>query len=116
MPQVYILFIRSMGIRQQGLGMAGSTVIIRVEDDLKAAFARAAKAEDRTASQLLRDFMRDFVRRQEEQSEHSGWLRQKAEAGRAAVRQGRVRSADAVEAYFTRRRSASLRKADKAGM
>ena len=95
--------------------MAESTVIVRVENELKAAFARAAKASDRTASQLLRDFMRDYVREQSERSEYSDWLGRKAEAGRAAVRQGRIRPAEAVESEFARRRAMSLRKADKAG-
>lgn len=43
--------------------MSESTVVIRVDEELKTAFASAAKAADRTASQLLRDFMREFVSR-----------------------------------------------------
>ncbi|QXP89509.1 CopG family ribbon-helix-helix protein [Methylococcus capsulatus] len=35
----------------------------RVDADLKQAFLRAAKANDRTASVLIRDFMRDYVQR-----------------------------------------------------
>ena len=33
----------------------------RVDADLKKAFLRAAKAKDRPASVLIRDFMRDYV-------------------------------------------------------
>lgn len=47
--------------------MSESTVVIRVDEELKTAFASAAKAADRTASQLLRDFMREFVSRQAQQ-------------------------------------------------
>lgn len=36
---------------------------IRVEPDLKDAFVAAAKTQDRTASQLVRDFMRDYVKK-----------------------------------------------------
>lgn len=86
--------------------MTETSVIVRVEDDLKAAFAKAAKAADRTASQLLRDFMRDYVRRQAEQAEYNAWLSQKVEAGRKAVRAGRTKSGDEVEAYFAQRRQA----------
>ena len=86
--------------------MTETSVIVRVEDDLKAAFAKAAKAADRTASQLLRDFMRDYVRRQAEQAEYDAWLNQKVEAGRKAVREGRIKSAKDVEAYFAQRRKA----------
>ncbi|WP_018878677.1 CopG family ribbon-helix-helix protein [Thioalkalivibrio sp. ALE28] len=35
----------------------------RVDADLKDAFLRAAKASDRPASVLIRDFMRDYVQR-----------------------------------------------------
>jgi antitoxin component of RelBE/YafQ-DinJ toxin-antitoxin module len=55
--------------------MAETTVIVRVEDELKAAFTQAAKAADRTASQLLRDFMRDYVREQAEHEQVEAWLR-----------------------------------------
>lgn len=36
---------------------------IRVEPDLKDAFVAAAKSQDRTASQLVRDYMRDYVKK-----------------------------------------------------
>ncbi len=36
---------------------------IRVEPSLKDAFVSAAQGQDRTASQLIRDFMRDYVKK-----------------------------------------------------
>lgn len=39
-----------------------TTFTFRVDDDLKTAFTRAAAAHDRPGSQLLRDFMRAYVR------------------------------------------------------
>lgn len=39
------------------------TVTVRVPGDLKRAFEAAAADNDRTASQLLRDFMREYVRK-----------------------------------------------------
>ena len=91
--------------------MTETTVIVRVDDGLKAAFTKAAKAADRTASQLLRDFMRDYVKRQADQAEYDAWLRQKVNASRKAVREGRVRSNQEVEAYFAERRKRSLAQA-----
>ena len=44
--------------------MSEATFTFRVEESLNSAFATAAKAQDRSSAQLLRDFMRDFVRRQ----------------------------------------------------
>lgn len=95
--------------------MAEATVIVRVDDELKAAFTEAAKAADRTTSQLLRDFMRDYVRQQAEQADYDAWLAEKIAAGRAAVREGRIRTSEEVEAYFAERRARSLRKADENG-
>jgi predicted transcriptional regulator len=93
--------------------MAETTVIVRVEGELKAAFTAAAKAADRTTSQLLREFMRDYVKRQTEQEEYDAWLVEKVETGRAAARDGHVKSSEEVEAYFAQRRADSLRKADQ---
>jgi len=44
--------------------MNESTFTFRVDESLKNEFAQAAKAQDRTGAQLLRDFMRDVVGRQ----------------------------------------------------
>ncbi|MBU2783624.1 hypothetical protein HAP99_10635 [Acidithiobacillus caldus] len=38
-----------------------SNFTCRVDADLKQAFLQAAKANDRPASMLIRDFMRDYV-------------------------------------------------------
>lgn len=44
--------------------MSDETTLVtaRVPADLKKAFDDAAKRNDRTASQLIRDFMREYVR------------------------------------------------------
>ncbi len=61
--------------------MAGTNFTFRVDEDLKAEFARAARANDRPASILLRDFMRDYVNRNREKSEHDTWFRAEVEQG-----------------------------------
>lgn len=43
----------------------------RVDADLKQAFLRAAKANDRSASVLIRDFMRDYVQRSQQGQQSS---------------------------------------------
>lgn len=55
--------------------MSEATFTFRVDETLKNEFATAAKARDRTSAQLLRDFMREFVRRQQETTEHDAWFR-----------------------------------------
>ena len=46
--------------------MTDATFTFRVDESLKADFTAAARGLDRTGAQLLRDFMRDFVRQQQE--------------------------------------------------
>jgi predicted transcriptional regulator len=93
--------------------MPESTVVVRVDDELKSAFADAAKAADRTASQLLRDYMRDFVRSQADLGDHDTWFRRKVAEGIADARAGRVKSGADVEAHFAKRRAATLKKATR---
>lgn len=45
---------------------------IRVDSSLKDAFVSAAQSQDRTASQLLRDFMRDYVKKHGQRDIFSG--------------------------------------------
>ena len=61
--------------------MADTNFTFRVDEDLKAEFTRAARANDRPASILLRDFMRDYVNRNREKSEHDTWFRSEVEQG-----------------------------------
>lgn len=89
--------------------MPESNFTLRVDDELKEAFAEAARQQDRTGAQLIRDFMRDYVQRARESSAYEDWLRRKVEAGRKAVRAGRVASNEEVEGRFAARRAVSGR-------
>ncbi|MEO0822215.1 MAG: plasmid-related protein [Pseudomonadota bacterium] len=42
---------------------AGRFMNFQVDDELRQAFLAACRAQDRTGSQVLRDFMRDYVRK-----------------------------------------------------
>ncbi len=55
--------------------MADSTFTFRVDDELKAAFAEVAAAQDRTAAQLLRVLMREATQRWHESQDHDAWFR-----------------------------------------
>ncbi len=48
---------------------------VKLESDLRDAFAAEAEAAHRPASQIVRDFMREFVERQREAREHDAWFR-----------------------------------------
>lgn len=78
--------------------MTEATFTFRVDEALKAEFAQAAKAKDRTGAQLLRDFMRDFVRKQQEVDEYDTWFRRQVQIGLDEADAGNLLSAEEVEA------------------
>lgn len=78
---------------------------MKLEPDLRAEFMAAAEASHRPASQVVRELMREFVQRQQDQRDHSAFLHRKVDAARASVREGEGRSNEAVEADFAARRA-----------
>ena len=78
--------------------MRETTFTFRVDDALKEAFTTAAKTRDRSGAQLLRDFMRDFVRTQEEVAAHEAWFRRSVQTGLDATHAGDTVAAKGVEA------------------
>lgn len=90
--------------------MSETTFTFRVEETLKEQFTSAAKNRDRSSAQLLRDFMRDFVRQQQEAAEHDSWFRREVQAGIDAANAGDVVSAAEVEADAAAWRAATRRK------
>lgn len=75
-----------------------ATFTFRVDENLKTEFATAAKSRDRTGAQLLRDFMREFVQKQQEAAAHDVWFRRQVQAGLDSANAGDLISADEVEA------------------
>lgn len=57
------------------------TFTFRVDEELKAAFAEIAKAEDRTAAQLLRHLMRTVVQDRKDRVDHDVWFRREVQQG-----------------------------------
>jgi predicted transcriptional regulator len=78
--------------------MPETTFTFRVDESLKAEFAQAARAADRKGAQLLRDFMRSFIRQQHEAAEHDAWFRRQVQAGLDAANAGDLIQASDVEA------------------
>lgn len=78
--------------------MAKAAFTFRAEETLKSAFADAAKARDRTSAQLLRDFMRDFVRQRQEAAGHDAWFRRQVRAERDEADAGQLIPAEEVKA------------------
>lgn len=81
---------------------------MKLEPELHEQFMAAVEAADRPASQVVRDFMRDFIQHQRETKEYNAYLRRKVAAARASMRAGRGRSNDQVEAKFAKRRQLAV--------
>ena len=100
--------------------MGESTFTFRVDEDLKAAFTETAKAQDRTAAQLLRFLMRETVERRNNAQKnaqtnalaHDEWFRGQVEQ---ALREAddpstpRIGHMDADADWRTRRTELSRR-------
>ena len=84
--------------------MPETTFTFRVDEDLKNSFTSVAKAHDRPGSQLLRDFMRDYVAK----AEHDAWFRAKVQEALDDPRPAIPH--EQVEAHFAKRRAAALLK------
>lgn len=87
--------------------MSDATFTFRVDESLKAEFSAAAKDRDRNAAQLLRDFMRDFVRHQAVNAEHDGRFRSKVQSGLDSANLGNLIPSVDVETKFTAKHSAT---------
>lgn len=90
--------------------MSDTTFTFRVDESLKDQFTAAARDRDRTGAQLLRDFMRDFVRQQQEAAEHDAWFRRQVQAGLDSANAGNLVPAAEVEAKFAAKREATRRR------
>ncbi|MGH8460713.1 MAG: CopG family ribbon-helix-helix protein [Stenotrophobium sp.] len=90
--------------------MTDATFTFRVEEELKAQFSAAAKVKDRNGAQLLRDFMRDFVRQQHDVAEHDVWFRRQVHKGIDAANAGDVIPAEEVESEGLAWRAKTRRK------
>ena len=92
--------------------MSQTTFTFRVEEDLKENFASIAKSMDRTGAQLLRDYMRDLVRRHQQAEEHDAWFREQVRTGLDSANAGNLVPHETVEEKFASRRDETRRKLD----
>lgn len=61
--------------------MTETTFTFRVDEELKEAFAAAAKAQDRTSAQLLRVLMRQAIEGGREKAEYDKWFLEQVDIG-----------------------------------
>lgn len=84
---------------------------MKFEPELRADFVAEAEAADRPASQIMRELMRDYVRRQREARQYDEFLCKKVEAARTSMQAGAGRSNEEVETEFAARRARAVKKA-----
>lgn len=87
---------------------------VKLEPELRDEFVAEAATIDRPAAQLVREFMRDFIKRQRVEREYDEWLRRKIAIGVAQADAGIGRSHEEVEADFAAGRAELLRRASEA--
>ncbi len=86
---------------------------LKLEAELRDQFMAEAAASDRPASQLVREFMRDFVRRQRETREHNAWFRAEVRQGLSEADDPKVKriAHEEVSAKWRQRRAALVKRA-----
>lgn len=85
---------------------------MKLEPELRDAFMAAAQAADRPASQIVREFMRDYVQQDREYVE---FLRRKVERSRQSIAAGKWSTHEEVEARAAARRAELQRRIDGSG-
>jgi predicted transcriptional regulator len=78
---------------------------VKLEAELRDAFAVEAAATHQSGSQLVREFMREFVQRRRDAREHDAWFRREVEAG--------VQEADAPQAAWDSQETVKRQSATK---
>ena len=92
--------------------MQESNFTVRVAAELKIAFSEAARRRDRTAAQLVRDYMRSVVQETRESDAYEAWFRVRVESARQEMRAGLGIPHEEVKVHRAERRR---RLAEKAG-
>jgi predicted transcriptional regulator len=86
--------------------MTESTFTFRVDEELKAEFAKLAKAKDRTAAQILREMMRHYVAEETPPTpEYIEWLTRKVEKSRASIVAGNFYTHEEMKARMAAQRA-----------
>jgi predicted transcriptional regulator len=92
-----------------------AVLTIKLEPELRDAFMADAAEVDRPASQIVRELMREYLlRREDEKREYTEFLRRKVERSRASIAAGRTLTQQEVEAQVAARKERFTRLADEA--
>ena len=87
---------------------------MKLEPELRDAFMAEAEELDRPASQIVRELMRDFVEKQQQERSYKDFLQRSVDVAWAQIASGKSYSREEVEAQVAARRAALLRRIDEA--
>ena len=90
--------------------MTEATFTFRVDESLKQEFSNFAKDIDRSGAQLLRDFMRDFVKQQQEAASYDAWYQKQVQIGLDEANAGQLVPPEEVKSRFEAKRASLLAK------
>jgi predicted transcriptional regulator len=90
--------------------MTEATFTFRVDESLKQEFSNFAKDIDRSGAQLLRDFMRDFVKQQQEAASYDAWYQKQVQIGLDEANAGQLVPQEEVKSRFEAKRASLLAK------
>lgn len=90
--------------------MTEATFTFRVDESLKQEFSSFAKDMDRSGAQLLRDFMRDFVKQQQEAASYDAWYQKQVQIGLDEANAGKLVPQEEVKSHFDAKRTSLLAK------
>ena len=90
--------------------MSEATFTFRVDESLKQEFSNFAKDIDRSGAQLLRDFMRDFVKQQQEAASYDAWYQKQVQIGLDEANAGQLVPQEEVKSRFEEKRASLLAK------
>jgi predicted transcriptional regulator len=79
---------------------------MKLEPELRDEFMAEAEVPHRSASQVVRELMREFVQRQREERDYDAFLRRKVGVARSSGRAGHGLSNEEIETEFAARRAA----------
>jgi len=100
-------------VRIQELAMKEAVFSLKLEPELRADFMAEAEAADRPASQVVREFMRDYVRQQRAARAHDAWFRAEVERGLVELADPNAELVpnEQVEAEWRERRAEMVKRA-----
>ena len=90
--------------------MTEATFTFRVDESLKQEFSNFAKDIDRSGAQLLRDFMRDFVKQQQEAASYDAWYQKQVQIGLDEANAGKLISHEDAKLRLEKKRESLIRK------